>query len=327
MKASCYYRYGGPEQLMFAEVSKPELKPDHVLVRVKAASINSWDYDMLQGNSFIIRILSGWLKPKYPILGCDVAGVVEAVGSDCRDWTPGDEVFGDIASAGFGSFAEYVAVPEKLLARKPRSISFLEAAALPQAGLLAIQGLRFHGEVQAGQRVLINGAGGGVGPIALTYAKSKGAHVTGVDRKEKFELLRSLGADELIDYTTTDYTRTGKQYDKILDVIALRSASDYRSALTPDGVFAMIGGSMGGLLLRMMIVEPLLSKFRKKKMGIMGYHVSRKGLEELAQLYSDKSINVAIDRVYPLSQVRDAFDYFKSGTFKGKIVIDTTFES
>jgi NADPH:quinone reductase-like Zn-dependent oxidoreductase len=322
MKASCYHRYGHPDQLTLSEVPTPTPKPDQVLVRVKAASINSWDYDMLRGHTFIIRVLSGFSQPKYTILGSDVAGVVEAVGSACRDFQPGDEVFGDIASAGFASFAEYVAVPEKILARKPAMLSFREAAALPQAGLLAIQGLRYQGDVSAGQRVLINGAGGGVGPIALTYAKSKGAHVTVVDRAEKFDALRALGADECIDYITTDYTRTGQRYDRILDVIAHRSASDYRRALTPTGVFAMVGGSMGGLLLRMMAIEPMLSKFRKQKLGIMGYQVTRGGLEELANLYETKFIHVLIDKTFPLAQTREAFEYFEAGRFKGKIVID-----
>jgi NADPH:quinone reductase-like Zn-dependent oxidoreductase len=292
-----------------------------VLVRVKAASINSWDYDMLRGHTFIIRLLSGLSKPKYHILGADVAGVVESVGSGCTDWQPGDEVFGDIASAGFSAFAEYVEVPEKLLARKPTSISFREAAALPQAGLLAIQGLRYQGDVVAGQRVLINGAGGGVGPIALTYAKSKGAHVTCVDRSEKFDMLRQLGADALIDFTTTDYTRTGQQYDKILDVIALRSPSDYRRVLATNGVFVMIGGSMGGLLLYMMVIAPVVSKLQSKKMGIMGYRVNRSGLEELVKLYEQKTISVVIGQMFSLDQIREAFELFESGRFKGKIVI------
>lgn len=322
MRAVNYQRYGGPEQFAFTEVPRPILKSDEVLIRVKAASINSWDHDMLRGNTFIIRVLSGFTKPRYTILGSDVAGVVEEVGTACRDFKPGDEVFGDIASAGFGSFAEYVAVPEKILARKPATLSFEVAAALPQAGLLAIQGLRYWGDVQAGQHLLINGAGGGVGPIALTYAKSKGAHVTVVDHAEKLEALRALGADERIDYTTIDYTRTGHRYDKILDVIALRSVSDYSRALSPNGVFAMIGGSMGGLLLQMMALEPIRSKFRSQKIGIMGYRVTRAGLDELASLYESKTIQVLIDRTFPLSNMREAFEYFETGRFKGKIVIE-----
>ncbi len=322
MKASCYHTYGGPEQMAVEEVPLPQIQPDQVLVRVVASSINSWDGDMLRGHTLIIRLLSGWSKPRYATLGSDVAGIVEAVGTACRDWQPGDEVMGDIASAGFGAFAEYVAVPEKLLARKPPGLSFREAAALPQAGLLAIQGLRYHGDILRGQQVLINGAGGGVGPIALTYAKSKGAHVTCVDRAEKLDFLKGLGADEVIDFHTTDYTRTGKRYDKILDVIAHRSAADYRRALTPTGVFTMIGGSMGGLLFRMAAVESLLSRFRDQKVGIMGYQVTRANVEELAQLLENKTLKVAIDRTFPLAQMREAFAYFESGIFKGKIVIE-----
>ncbi|MBS1976690.1 MAG: NAD(P)-dependent alcohol dehydrogenase [Bacteroidetes bacterium] len=323
MKAVCYHRYGAPGQLALADVPIPALKPDHVLVRVKAASINSWDDDMLKGHTFIIRVISGWRKPRYTILGSDVAGVVEAVGSACKDWKPGDEVMGDIASAGFGSFAEFVAVPEHLLARKPSSISFREAAALPQAGLLAIQGLRHHRDVQAGDRVLINGAGGGVGPIAISYAISKGAKVTAVDRSEKFDMLRSLGVDEVVDFTTTDYTRRGKQYDKILDVIAHRTPSDYLRALAPGGIFTMIGGSMGSLFFQIVLIEPLLSKFRSRKLGIMGYRVTRAGVEELTRLYESGTIKAVIDdRSFSLANLRAAFEYFESGTFKGKIVIE-----
>lgn len=321
MKAVCYTRYGGPEQLTYTDVEVPVLEPDHVLVRVRAASINSWDYDMLRGNTLIIRLLSGFFKPRFTTLGCDIAGIVEKAGSACQDWKPGDEVFGDIASAGFGSFAEYVSVPGALLARKPARISFPEAAALPQAGLLAIQGIRHYGDVMPGQRILINGAGGGVGPIALTYAKSKGAHVTAVDRAEKFEMLRSLGADECIDYTTTDYTKTGKTYDKILDVIAHRSPSDYARALAPNGVFTMIGGSMGLLLIQMMILAPLISRFTSKKLGLMGYRVTRSDLEELAELFENQTVQVTIDRTFPLQKAQEAFAYLETGQFKGKVVL------
>jgi len=324
MKAICYHRYGGPDQLALEEVSTPVPKANEVLVRVHAASINSWDDDMLRGHTFIIRALSGWRKPRYKILGSDVAGVVVAAGAACTLFKPGDEVFGDIASAGFGSFAEYVVVPENVLARKPAALSFQQAAALPQAGLLAIQGLRYHGDVQPGQRILINGAGGGVGPIALSYAKSNGAHVTCVDRAVKFEMLRAFGADELIDFTTTDYTRTGQRYDKILDVIAHRSPADYRRALTDNGVFAMIGGSMGALLLRMITLEPLLSKYRSQKLGIMGYRVTTSSLEELGKMLEEGRIKVAIDRSFALAHLREAFEHFRSGSFKGKIVIQVT---
>jgi len=321
MKALTYNRYGSCDQLQLNEVEKPSLKKSEVLVKVIASSINSWDVDMLKGDQWIIRIIGGFINPRHTILGADIAGVVEVVGEDVRHFKIGDEVYGDIAEAGFGGFAEYVAVPEKLLAPKPKGLSFEEAASIPQAGLLAIQGLRHHGDIQPGQKILINGAGGGVGTLALQYAKAKGAEVTCVDRKEKFEMLRSLGTDHTIDFTTTDYTATGQQYNKILDVIAHRSASDYKRALKPDGVFAMIGGSMGGLLFRMMVVEPLLSRYRNKKLGIMGYMVGRTELEQLTHLLEEGKIKPVIDSVFSLKDGAKAFQYFLSGTFKGKVII------
>jgi NADPH:quinone reductase-like Zn-dependent oxidoreductase len=279
---------------------------------------------MLQGNSWIIRLISGLTKPRYKILGADIAGIVESNGAGVKGFKVGDEVFGDIAESHFGGFAEYVSVHEKLLAQKSPRMSFNQAAALPQAGLLALQGLRFHGDILAGQSILINGAGGGVGTLALQYAKSIGAEVTCVDLEEKFDELRKLGADSLIDFRKEDYTRTGKQYDKILDVTAHRSVDDYKRALKPHGVFAMIGGSMGGLLVRMMIVEPLLSKFGDKKIGIMGYRPNRIDLDLLTKLFDDGKVTPVIDRCFKFEEVSEAFRYFISGKFKGKIIIEVS---
>jgi NADPH:quinone reductase-like Zn-dependent oxidoreductase len=321
MKAICYQQYGSYNNLHVQELDKPTPQRGEVLVKVMASSINSWDVDMLKGNTWIIRALSGIFKPRYTILGADIAGIVQAAGENATVYQPGDEVYGDIAEAGFGGFAEYVAVPEKLLARKPAILSFEEAAALPQAGLLAVQGLRYRDDIKPGQHLLINGAGGGVGTLALQYAKSMGAIVTCVDRKEKLEFLRTLGADQVIDFNTTDYTNTGVQYDKILDVIAHRSASDYLRALKPGGVFAMIGGSMGGLLFRMMVVEPFRSRYRSRKLGIMGYKTGTKELDELTRLVIAGRMNPIIDSVYPLVRTTEAFRHFMSGMFKGKIVI------
>jgi len=321
VKAIVYTQYGTPDNLYLIETAKPVPKENEVLVKVHAASINSWDGDMLAGKPWLSRMFSGIRKPKYKILGADVAGVVEATGNNVKDFNPGDEVFGDNAGGGFGGFAEYVSVPEKLLAKKSAKMSFEQTAALPQAGLLAMQGLRYKKEIKSGDEVLINGAGGGVGTIALQYAKSTGARVTCVDKEEKFDLLRTLGADECMDYRKTDYTKTGKQYDYILDVIAHKSTADYKRALKPEGVFAMIGGSMGGLLFQMMVVQPVLSKYRKKKLGIMGYHVNREGLEELSRLFEAGKINPVIDKVFPLEKTSDAFRYFGQGNFIGKIII------
>jgi len=321
MKAIVYTKYGSPDVLQLKEVEKPATKENEVLIKVVASSVNEWDNGLISGKGLLTRLLGGLLKPKNKILGADVAGVIEAVGNNIKNFKPGDEVFGDIAGAGFGAFAEYVSAPEKMLAKKSTEMSFEQAAALPQAGLLAMQGLRYKKPLLAGQHLLINGAGGGVGPIALQYAKSIGATVTCVDREEKFNMLRSLGADELIDYRKTDYTKTGIQYDYILDVTARRSVSDYKRALKPGGVFAMIGGSMGGLLFQMMVLQPFLSKYRKKKLGIMGYHVSKEGLDELSKLFDDGKISPVIDRSFPLAATADAFRYYQQGIFTGKIII------
>ncbi len=321
MQAIVYTRYGSPDNLQLQEVSKPVPKDNEVLVKVYASSINSWDWDNLLGKHFLVRLISGLTKPRHTILGADVAGVVEAVGKDVHDFKPGDEVYGDIAGAGFGCFAEYVAAPAKLLAHKSPAMSFEQAAALPQAGFLAIQGLRYYGGIKPGQQVLINGAGGGVGPLALQYAKMNGCEVTCVDKAEKLDILLSLGADHLVDYTKEDYTHTGKQYDYILDVIAHRKAADYRRALKPGGVFSMIGGSMGGLLLRMMAIEPILAKFGSKKLGIMGYRPNRADLELMNQLFEEGKFIPVIDKTFSLEATAGAFRYFGEGNFKGKIVI------
>ena len=321
MKAVVYTKYGSPEVLQLTEVDKPTPKENEVLIKIYAASVNSWDWDQLNGKHFIVRLIGGLLKPKHKILGADIAGRVETVGGNVTQFQPGDEVFGDIAGCGFGGFAEYVSVPEKLLAKKSPAMTFEQSAALPQAGLLALQGLRFKGTIKKGDEILINGAGGGVGTIALQYAKSLGAVVTCVDKAEKFEMLRALGADHLIDYTKENYTRNGLQYDRILDVIAHRSISDYKRALKPGGTFAMIGGSMGGLLLQLLLLWPILSFFTSKKLGLMGYKPNRKDLDYLNQLFEEGKLLPVIDKSYPLQEVPAALQYLGDGHAKGKIVI------
>jgi NADPH:quinone reductase-like Zn-dependent oxidoreductase len=321
MKAVVYAKYGSPDQLHLQEVKKPIPEHNEVLVKVYAASVNSWDWDMLKGKPFLVRLIGGLLKPRNRILGADVAGKIEVTGSNATLFKPGDEVFGDIAGCGFGGFAEYVAVPEKLLARKSPAMTFEQAAALPQAGFLALQGLRFKGTISQGQKILINGAGGGVGTLALQYAKSLGAEVTCVDCVEKFDLLRSLGADHLINYKKEDYTRNGQQYDRILDVIAHRSIIDYKRALKPAGVFAMIGGSMGGLLLQLLLLWPILSLFTTKKLGLMGYKPNRNDLDYMNRLFEEGKLLPVIDRCYPLEEVPAALQCLGDGNAKGKIII------
>jgi NADPH:quinone reductase-like Zn-dependent oxidoreductase len=323
VKAVIYSNYGLPDQLQIMEVDMPVLRDDEVLVKIFASSINSWDWDLLRGTPFLVRIIGGLIKPRNKILGADIAGRVERVGKNVTDFKPGDEVFGDIAEAGFGGFAEFVAAPARLLARKSPAMSFHQAAALPQAGLLALQGLRFkRTEIKPGEKILINGAGGGVGTIALQYAKSLGAEVTCVDKANKFKTLQNLGADHLIDYRQEDYTRKGQQYDMILDVIAHRKLSDYKHALKRGGTFAMIGGSMGWLLLQIMLFGSLISQVGDKKLGIMGYRPNRNDLDILRQLFEKGVVAPVIDRIYSLKNTKEAFEYFGTGDVKGKVVIE-----
>lgn len=240
MKAIVFTEYGSPDVLELREVEKPTPKDDEVLVRVHAASVNDWDVGALRGTPFVNRVLFGLLKPKKRILGSDIAGRIEAVGKDVLQFQPGDEVFGDL-SGDWGGFAEYVCARENALVLKPASMTFEQAAAIPQAALLALQGLRDKGHIQPGQRLLLNGAGGGVGTFAIQIARLYGAEVAAVDSGEKLDMLRSLGAAHVIDYTRDDFTKAGPRYDLILDVKTNRSMFAYASALRPDGTYVTVG--------------------------------------------------------------------------------------
>jgi NADPH:quinone reductase-like Zn-dependent oxidoreductase len=258
MKAIVYEAYGPPEVLQLKEVEKPTSKDDKVLVKVHAAAVNYGDWAILRGKPFVVRLMSGGLlKPKHTILGADIAGRVEAVGGNVKQFRPGDEVFGDISGCGFGGFAEYVSVPENALALKPANISFEEAAAVPMAGVVALQGLRDQGEIQAGQKVLIVGASGGNGTFAVQIAKSFGAKVTGVCSTRNVDLVRSIGADQVIDYTREDFTTSGQRYDLILAAGGYRSIFDYRRALSPKGTYVMAGGAMAQVY-EAMILGPVI---------------------------------------------------------------------
>ncbi len=234
MRAVVFTRYGSPDVLELKEIPKPAPADDEVLIRVHAASLNDWDCGALRGADLVNRLIFGLFRPKKQILGSDVAGRVEAVGGNVRRFRPGDDVFGDL-SRRWGGFAEYVCAPEEMLAPKAPGMTFVEAAAIPQAGLLALQGLAKMGPIQPGQTLLINGAGGGVGTFAIQIAKRDGAEVTAVDAPGKLDLLRSLGADHVIDYTREDFTRSGRRYDLILDVKTTRSVADCARALSPEG--------------------------------------------------------------------------------------------
>lgn len=320
MKAIVYEKYGSPDVLHLKEVAKPIPKDNEVLVKVHAASVNSWDWDLLRGKPFASRLMFGLLRPRTKILGCDIAGRVEAVGRNVKQFQPGDEVFGDISGCGRGGFAEYVCARENALALKPASMTFEEAAAVPQAAVLALQGLRDKGQIQPGQKVLINGAGGGAGTFAVQIAKSFGAEVTGVDSARKLDMLRSIGADQVIDYTQEDFTKSGQRYDLILDVVTYRSIFDYKRALSPKGIYVMLGGGSWARVFQAMLLGPWISMTGSKKMGLLMLKPN-KDLAFLIELFEAGKVKPVIDRRYPLSEVAEALRYFGEGHAQGKVVI------
>jgi NADPH:quinone reductase-like Zn-dependent oxidoreductase len=319
MKAIVYTKYGPPDVLQLKDVEKPIPKDDEVLIKVHAASVNDWDWGLLRGKPFMTRLLFGLLNPKFKILGVDIAGQVEAVGRNVKQFQPSDEVFGDISGCGFGGFAEYVCARENALALKSASMTFEEAAAIPQAGILALQGLRDKRQIQKGHHVLINGAGGGAGTFAVQIAKFFGAEVTGVDSTIKLDMMRSIGADHVIDYTQEDFTQNGKCYDLILDVAAYHSIFDYKRALSPNGIYIMVGGSWARIF-QVMFLGSLISMTGSKKMGIL-MHKPNKDLDFLEELFEAGKVIPVIDRRYPLSEVAEALRYFGEGHHQGKVVI------
>ncbi|MDN5202707.1 NAD(P)-dependent alcohol dehydrogenase [Fulvivirgaceae bacterium BMA10] len=318
MKAVVYHKYGSPEVLKLEEIPKPSPEDNEVLIKVHAASVNSWDWDLLRGRPYIVR-LWGLFKPKYTTPGADVAGRVEAVGKNVKRFQPGDEVFGDLCQCGWGGFAEYVCVHENALAIKPASMTFEEAAAIPQAGVMALQSIQDKGQVQSGQKVLINGAGGGVGTFAIQMAKSLGAEVTGVDSAEKHAMMQSIGADHVIDYRREDFAKNGQQYDLIIDVVANRSVFDYKRALKPHGIFVMIGGA-GNSIVQTMFLGPIISKFGKKEIGILA-HEPNKHLDAIKALFEAEKVRSIIDRCYPIGEISEAMRYFGEGHVQGKVII------
>jgi NADPH:quinone reductase-like Zn-dependent oxidoreductase len=320
MKAIVCTEYGSPDVLEFKEVEKPTPKEDEALVKLHAASLNAGDFETVRG-VFIVR-MGAPRKPRYEILGSDIAGRIEAVGRNVKQFQPGDEIWGDLYMYGLGAFAEYVCVPENELRLKPASMTFAEAAAFPQAGVLALQNLRGKREIEPGQKVLINGAGGGVGTFAVQIAKYFGAEVTGVDSAIKLDMLRSIGADHVMDYKQEDYTKSGQLYDLILDVVAYRSIFDYKRALSPDGIFVYVGGSTSAIF-QSFILGPLISMAGGKKMGVMFTQRPNKeeDLDFLAELFEAGKVEPIIDRSYPLSELPEALRYLEDGHALGKVVI------
>ncbi len=318
MKAIVYHSYGSPDVLTLEEVNTPTPKADEVLIKIHAVSVNRSDWEGLTGTPLYAR-MGGILKPSYPTLGSDIAGRVEMAGSYNRQFQPGDEVFGEMLGYQ-GGFAEYACATGEIMALKPANMPFETASAIPQAGVIALQGIRDKGKVQPGQKVLINGAGAGAGMFAVQLAKMYGAEVTGVDNTEKLDFMRSLGADHVIDYTREDFTRNGKQYDLILDLVAYRSAFAYQRALKPKGSYFAVGGS-AATLFQILLMGPLIRKTTGKSIRILVVQRNRKDLLAIAELCESGKIIPHIDRQYSLREVPEALRYLGEGHVKGKVVI------
>jgi NADPH:quinone reductase-like Zn-dependent oxidoreductase len=320
MKAIVHRRYGPPDVLRLEEIDKPTAADGEVLVKVHAASVNAGDWRVIRGEPLALRLASGLLRPRHRVPGADVAGRVEAVGRHVTRFQCGDDVFGDISRSGFGAFAEYVSVPEAALVSKPTNLSFEEAAAVPAAGVTALQALRDTARMQRGQKVLINGASGGVGTFAVQIAKALGAVVTGVCSTRNVNLVRSLGADHVIDYTREDFTRNGERYDVIVAVNGYHSIWDYKRALSPAGVYATSGGS-GAQMAEAMFLGPCLSLIGSKTMGNMLMKPRQADLVALKDLVEAGKIAPVVERRYALREVPDAIRYVEEGHARGKVVI------
>jgi NADPH:quinone reductase-like Zn-dependent oxidoreductase len=319
VKAVVYQKYGSPDVLQLEEVEKPALADDEVRVKIYAVSINAADWRRMKGEPTLARLLlGGFRKPKYPILGSDIAGRVEAVGRSVTQFQPGDEVF---AGIGVGGFAEYAAVRESRLLSKPAGISFEAAAAVPIAGVTALQALRDHGRIQAGQKVLINGASGGVGTFAVQLAKAFGGEVTGVCSKRNLDAARRIGADHAIDYTSEDFTRNGCRYDLIIDIAANHSVSDYKRALGPQGICVCIGFSSLPHLIRFRLAASFASRTGSQKFVSFLAKLSRQDLLLLRELLDAGKITPLLDRCYPLSEVAAAMRHFGVEHARGKVII------
>lgn len=301
------------------EVERPNPKDNEVLIKIFAVSINDWDWSLVEGSMFVNRLFYGLFKPRFQIPGSDIAGRIEAVGSQVQRFKVGDEVYGDL-SGQWGGLAEYVCAPENMLEFKSPAMTFCEAAAVPQAAMLAVQGLIDKGQIQSGQKLLINGAGGGVGTFGIQIAKLYGAEVTVVDSAPKLAMLRSMGATHAIDYKQEDFTKNGKQYDLILDAKTNRPILHYLRALTPNGKYVTVGGSIPRLF-RALLLGPLISAFSRKKVIIVALKPN-KDLAYMNEQFEAGKIVPILEREFDLDEVRDAFELFARSEHKGKVVIN-----
>ena len=321
MKAIVHTEYGPPDVLQLKEVETPTPSDDEVLIRVHATSVVYSDVAFVRGKPFLVRLMgSGLLKPRYKILGVDVAGRVEAVGRNAEQFHAGDEVFGDLSGYGRGGYAEYVCAPEKALALKPGNCSFEEAAAVPESAVVALQGLRDKGQIQPGQKVMVNGASGGIGTFAVQIAKSFGAEVTGVCSTRNLDMVRSIGADHVIDYTQEDFTKSGQRYDLILATAGYRSLFDYKRALSPNGIYVVTGGSMAQIF-QPMLLGPWISMTGSKKMVNLVVKPNQEDLAFMKELIEAGKVEPVIDRCYPLGEIAEALRYYGEGHARGKVVI------
>ncbi len=320
MKAIVLTKYGSSDVLQLKEVEKPTPSDDEVSLKVHAASVNDWDWCLMRGTPFYIRLLCGLIKPKIQIPGVEIAGRVEVVGRNVTKFQPGDAVYGDISECGFGGLAEYVCVPENALALKPDSMTFVEAAAIPHAAMLAVQGLHDEGQIQPGQKVLLNGAGGGVGTLGVQIAKAIGVvDVTGVDRSSKLTMMRSIGFVQTIDYTQEDFTENKECYDLILDTKTNRSIFKYLRVLRPQGTYVTVGGSTARLF-QALFLGPIIRMFSKKRIRLVNLKPN-KDLDYINELFEAGQVKPVLDGPYKLSEGPEAIQYFGEGKHKGKVVI------
>ncbi len=319
MKAIVQTKYGSPETLHFKEVEKPKPGKNEVLVKIHATAINDYDWSMVRGKPNMYRLLFGLVKPKYPTPGMELAGKIEALGPDVTSFNVGDEVYGDISDYGFGTFAEYISINEKALVAKPASMTFQEATSIPHAAMLASQSLIDFGKIEVGQRILINGAGGGVGTLGLQIAKVFDAHVTGVDTGDKLEMMKALGFDKVIDFKEQDFTQCGKLYDIVLDAKSNRPVSHYLRCLSPNGKYLTVGGQLIRLL-QITLSATFISAFSKKSVKVISLKAN-KDLDFINRLFEEGKIKPVIDGPYQMEEIPRLINYFGMGKHKGKVAV------
>lgn len=319
MKAFVFTKYGPPEVLQLKKIDKPVPRENEVLVRIHATAINDYDWSMVRGKPYMYRLLFGLLKPKHSIPGMELAGTIEGLGADVKSFEVGDEVYGDISQYGFGSFAEYVCINEKALISKPHEMSFVEAASISHAAMLAVQGLVDIGNITKGLKILINGAGGGMGTFGLQIAKLYDAEVTGVDTGNKLKMMKKLGFDHILDYKKEDFTKSKQQYDLILDAKTTHAPYKYLKVLRPNGKYVTVGGYLNQIFL-LIILKPLISLFSTKSVHMLALKPN-KDLAYINKLFSAGKIRPIIDGPYEFDETAKLIEYFGEGKHQGKIII------